>query len=116
MAKHKNEIFLERVQQRKRDVTVVIAPVNRIDAHVMQEIVHPTHVPFEPEPKAAKVGRTGDARPCGGFLSDCDDAGETLVTDFVESFKKKDRVEILAAAIDVGDPLTGLSRVIEVKH
>ncbi len=49
-----DEIFLERVEQRERDIAVVKAPVNRIDAHVMQEIVHPAHVPFEAEAQARR--------------------------------------------------------------
>jgi hypothetical protein len=34
----------------------------------------------------------------------------------IETFQKKDRVEILTAAINIRDPLPGLSRIIEVKH
>ena len=65
VAKHEDEIFLERVEQRERDIAVVIAPVNRIDAHVVQEIVHPAHVPFEAEPEAAEISRTRHTRPRG---------------------------------------------------
>src|SRR5213596_3743166 len=39
-----------------------------------------------------------------------------LVTNFVETFQKIDGVEVLAAAINVRDPLAGLPRIVEVKH
>ena len=45
-----------------------------------------------------------------------DDAGETLVTNFVEAFQEIDGVEIFAAAVNVRDPLAGFPRIIEIKH
>src|SRR6266536_1002307 len=54
VAKDQNEVLLERVEQRKGDIPVIIAPVNRIEAHVLEEVVHPTHVPFETEPEPAQ--------------------------------------------------------------
>src|SRR5439155_2812082 len=44
------------------------------------------------------------------------DSGETLITDFVEAFQEIDCVEVLAAAVNIRDPLAGLPRIIEVKH
>ena len=43
----------------------MILPVNRVDAHVFQEIVHPAHVPFETEPEPAQISRTRHAGPVG---------------------------------------------------
>src|SRR5204863_6092915 len=116
VAEHQNEILLKRVEKRERDVAVMITPVNRVDAHVFQEIVHPAHVPFESKPEPTEISRTRYAGPRGRFLSKCHDSGETLVADFVETFQEIDCVEVLAAAVNIWDPLARLSRIIEVKH
>src|SRR5882757_285 len=107
---------MERVEQRKGDVALVKAPVNRINAHVVQEIVHPAHVPFEPEPESTEISRTRHTRPRGRFLGDGYEPGELFVTDFVKPLEKVDRLKVFPAAVNVGEPLPGLARVIEVKH
>src|SRR5437868_15081590 len=54
VAEHENEIFLESIEQGKGDVALMKTPMNGIELHVTKEVVHPTHVPFEPEPKPAQ--------------------------------------------------------------
>ena len=78
--------------------------------------MHPAHVPFEAEAEPAEVGGPRDAGPRGALLGDGHDAGMPLVADFVEALEKIDRLEILAAAVHVRDPLAGLARVVEVEH
>src|SRR3981081_3064627 len=58
VAKHENEMLLERIHERERDVVVMEAPEDRIERHVMEEVVHPAHVPFEPEAEAAEIRRS----------------------------------------------------------
>ena len=65
MAEHENEIFLESVEQREGDVAVMKAAINRVEAHVFEEVVHPTHVPFETEPEPTQISRARDAGPGG---------------------------------------------------
>src|SRR5437762_10529280 len=110
MAENENEILRKRVEQRKSDVAVMITAINRIEAHVLEEVVHPAHVPFETEPKTAQISGPRHAWPVSRFLGDCDDARETLVTNFVELFQEIDGVEIFTAAVNVRDPLTRFPR------
>ena len=42
--------------------------------------------------------------------------GMLLVADLVELLEELDRLEVLVAAEDVGDPLAGLPRIVEVEH
>src|SRR5436305_10847241 len=65
VAKHDNEILLESVDQRKGDAALMKAPMDGIELHVAEEIVHPTHVPFKPEPEPTQVSRPGDTGPGG---------------------------------------------------
>src|ERR1041385_332136 len=63
MAQHQNKVLLKCVDERERDVAVMKAPVNRIETHILEEVVHPTHVPFETKAEAAQVSRTRHAWP-----------------------------------------------------
>ena len=65
VAEDENEILLESVEQGKGDVALVKAPMNGIELHISEEIVHPTHVPFESEPESAEVGGPGHTGPGG---------------------------------------------------
>ena len=71
---------------------------------------------FSPKPEAAGAGRLGDARPGGGLLGDRDDPGHPLVCRGVGLLEQAHRLEVLAAAVDVGDPLAVLAGVVEVEH
>ena len=62
------------------------------------------------------MGRAGDARPGGRLLGDRHDAGDALVGRGVDLLQERDRLEVLAAAVLVGQPLAGLARVVEVEH
>src|ERR1700736_3312283 len=57
VTEHENEVFLERVEQREGDVAVMKPAIDRIETHVLEEVVHPTHVPFESETQAAEISR-----------------------------------------------------------
>src|SRR5471030_3025287 len=65
VAEHENEMLLEGIEQRESNVAVVKAPINRIELHVLQEVVHPTHVPFEAEAEPAEIRRPRNAGPRG---------------------------------------------------
>ena len=78
--------------------------------------MHPAHVPLEAEAQAAVGGRPGDALPRRGLLGDRDRAGDPLVDGAVHLLEELHGLEVLAAAVDVGRPLTGLPGVVEVEH
>src|ERR1700687_1571845 len=65
VTQHQNEMLSERVEERKRDVAVMKPSINRIERHVFQEVVHPTHVPFKLETETAEINRPRDAGPGG---------------------------------------------------
>ena len=65
VAQHQNEMFGESVEQRERDVAVMKTAIDRIETHVFKKVVHPTHVPFEPEPESAEIRRSRNAGPGG---------------------------------------------------
>ncbi len=78
--------------------------------------MHPAHVPLEAEAEAAEERRARDARPGGRLLGRHDRAGLAAVHDLVELLEEPDRLEILAAAVLVRDPLPRLARVVAVQH
>src|SRR6266536_106668 len=65
VTQHQNEVLLKCVEQREGDVAVVKPPEDRIETHVLEEVMHPAHVPFETEAEAAQISRTRHARPGG---------------------------------------------------
>src|ERR1051326_4546853 len=65
VTQNQNEVFLKGIDQKESDVSLVITPEYRVERHVFEKVVHPTHVPFEPESEAAEIGRAGNAGPGG---------------------------------------------------
>ena len=90
--------------------------MNRIVLHVFQHIVHPAHIPLEVEAQAAHRGRTADRRPGGRFLGVGRGTGAFLPEDFIHAAQEMHGLEILAAAVDVRNPLARRAAVIAIEH
>ena len=90
--------------------------VHRLPLEVVQRVVHPAHVPLHAEAEAADIGRPRDQRPGGRLLGDRLGVALLLVDLDVEAAQEVDRLQVLAAAELVGDPLALLARVVEVEH
>ena len=58
----------------------------------------------------------GHAGPGRGLLGDRHDAGDAPVGGGVRLLQERDRLEVLAAAVDVRDPLAVVARVVQVEH
>ena len=59
----------------KGHIVMRAAPHNGIQLHVLAEIMHPAHVPFERKAQAFGADFAGHLRPCRGLLGDGYKAG-----------------------------------------
>jgi hypothetical protein len=71
---------------------------------------------FSPKPRPPLVGGLGDAGPGGGLLGDRHDPRDPLVCRGVGFLEQPDRLQVLASAVDVGDPLPVGAGVVQVEH
>ncbi len=116
VADRQHVVLAEGVDERERELALVVRAVHRIALDVLQRVVHPAHVPLEPEAESGAAGRRGDAGEARGFLGDHRDPGVALVGRGVDLLEERDRLEVLAAAVDVGGPFALFARVVEVEH
>ncbi len=72
------------------------------------------HLKVKPEPP--KVDRPADARPRRRLLGDGDRSGLLAVRQRVQRTQELDRLEVLAPAVLVRQPLPRLARVVQVQH
>ena len=111
-----DEILGEGVDEAEGHLVLAPAPIDRVERHVFERVVHPTHVPFEAETQTAEVGRRRDSREGGGFLCNRYRAGKQSVDQFVGALQKCDGVAIFVAALSVGLPFPGFAGIVEVEH
>ena len=57
MRQGQDEIFVEGLEEAKRQRIMVELTMDGIVVHVLQHIVHPAHIPFQPKPEATDVCR-----------------------------------------------------------
>ncbi len=95
---------------------MVPVSVDRIAPDVLEGVVHPAHVPLEPEAEPPVVGGTGDPGPGGRLLGDRDRVGMVDIDPPVELLEEADRAEVLVAAEFVRDPLALGPRIVAVQH
>ena len=84
--------------------------------HVVQHIVHPAHIPFQPKPETTDRRRPRHQRPGGRFLSDGVYVRILLVDGLIQKAQKGNRFEVLPPALGIKDPGAWLSGVIEIEH
>jgi len=104
------------VHHRERHLVVVVLPVDRLLGDVAQRVVHPAHVPLEPEPEPAHADRLRHTAERRRLLSDHDDARHPLVQVAVDVLQEVDGLEVVVPAVDVRHPLAVLAVVVEVEH
>ena len=114
--KRQDEILGERVEQPEGHVVVMVLAMDRILGHVIERVVHPSHVPFVGKAQPAARDRPAHPGPCRGFFRDHDRAGATFGDHRVEVAEKSDRFEVFAAAVDVRHPFAFAAAVIAIKH
>ena len=68
VAQRQDELLGEGVHEREGQLAVVVAPVDGLLRQVAQGVVHPPHVPLQPEAQPAVLGGGGHPRPGGGLL------------------------------------------------
>ena len=111
-----HEVLAMRVQRAKGQLVVVVGPVHRIHGQILQRVVHPAHVPLHIEAEAAVFSAMGHAGPGGGLFCDHQCTRHFLMHGIVQRLQPVNGFEILAAAIGIGQPLAGLSRIVAIDH
>ncbi|MNS29231.1 hypothetical protein D3C72_612260 [compost metagenome] len=111
-----HELLGQVIHDAEGQVVVVEAAVDRVHGHVLEDVVHPAHVPLEVEAQPALGHRAGHLREGGRLLGDRDDVGEVLVNLVVGVLDELDGFQVLAPAVLVGHPVPALAAVVQVQH
>ena len=116
----KHKVFAEGVHQPESQQVLVVVAVHRIQAHVVQRIVHPAHIPFEVKAQTAAGqvgrGRAAHAGKSGGLFGNHQRTGALHAHQVVEAAQKIHGFQVFAPAMAVGNPLARRTAVIAVKH
>ena len=70
MGQHQDIFFTGKICESERHLVVVVFAEIRVQLHVLQEIVHPSHIPLKGKAKTLVLRFPGDFRPCGGLFRD----------------------------------------------
>ena len=116
MAERQDEVVIEGVHEGKGELVVVILAVDGVLLDIRKHIVHPAHVPLEMEAQAAQVDRLGDHGERVTLLGNHHRAGEIAADGDVQVAQEVDGVQVLMAAVLVGDPLAFLAAEVIIQH
>src|SRR5688500_10087884 len=116
MREDQYKIFAEGIDESERNFVLMIAAVNRIEAEILQSVVDPAHIPFQTKPQPAEIGRLGHTRPCRRLLGNREDTWMVLMHLHVKFLEESDGLQILVAAILVGNPFALLTRIIQIQY
>ena len=111
-----DELLARGIAHAEGHFIVVELPEIGVQLHIVQEIVHPAHVPLKVKAEAVVLRPGRHLRPGCGFLRD-DDAPVAAAADHgVQVLEKFYRIEISVSAEAIRDPLSVSSAVIQIEH
>ena len=97
-------------------LVVVVFAEYRIEAEIVQRVVHEAQIPFEIKTQSAVHQMLRHFRERGGFFSDHQCRWHALVNDLIEFFDKGNGFDVVAAALLIRLPLTFRARIVQVQH
>ena len=117
VAQRANKVLGKGVHDGEREQPVVAGAPREIGLHVVQGVVHPTHVPLVVEAQAAVLRRIGHERPRGGLLGHHHHVGVVRLHGAVDLADKCAGVQVLLGAVLVELLLAGIvDAKVEVQH
>ena len=116
MRERQQELLGEDVHEPERELPVVPLPVDRIGGEVVERVVHPPEAPLEVEAQPAIRGARGHFRERRRLFRDHQRTWMQVADALVHFLEERVRFLILAAAIPIGDPLSGFAAVVAVEH
>ncbi len=109
-------VLREGVHQGEGDVPVVELAEVGVQLDIVADVIHPAHVPLEVKAQTAVVHRLGHLGPGGGLLGHHEHVGVGGEDGGVQVLEELDGLQVLVAAVDVGQPLALLPVVVQVEH
>ena len=117
VAQRADEVLGKGVHDGEREQAVVAGAPRKIGLHVVQGVVHPTHVPLVVEAQAAVLRRIGYERPRGGLLGHHHHVGVVRLHGTVDLADKRAGVQVLLGTVLVELLLAGIVNAkVEVQH
>ena len=117
VAQRANEVLGKGVHDGEREQPVVAGAPRKIGLHVVQGVVHPTHVPLVVEAQAAVLRRIGHERPRGGLFGHHHHVGVVRLHGAVDLTDKRAGVQVLLGTVLVELLLAGIvDAKVEVQH
>ncbi len=116
VGQREGEVLAEGVDTAERELALVEPAVYRLPGEVLEGVVHPAHVPLEPEADATKLHRLRHPGERGRLFGEDLHVRMVQVDSRVELTEEGDRVEILPASVGVGEPFARPPRIVEVEH
>src|SRR6266699_3377179 len=114
--KRQDEVLGKGVHQAEGNLALMIAAVDGIFRHVFERVVHPTHIPLEPEPEPTKPRGFGYHWPRSRFLGNGHNVRVLRIDALVENPQELDGFEVLSPAETIRDPTARLLAVIQIQH
>src|SRR5258708_12041929 len=116
MRERQNKILGKGINQAEGDQVVMITAKDWVLRHVVEHVVHPTHVPLESKPEASEISRPRYLRPGRRLFSDHHRLRKGFVNALVHRPQKMNRVYIFLPAITISHPFTPTPPVINTHH
>ena len=87
-----------------------------IQFHIFQEVIHPSHVPFQAESKSVFLSISCNHRPCCRFLSDHHCSMISAENNGIQMFKEFNRFQVLVSSVFIRNPFSVFLTIVKVKH
>ena len=116
MRKNKNILLTLVIAHGKCHLIMIVFTEIWIQFHVIQKIMHPSHIPFITEIQSIFFDWTCHFRPCCRLLCNHYNTRISTENQCIDVLKKLNRLKIFISTINIRNPLTIFLTIIQIKH
>ena len=116
MRENKNKLLTCGITHAKGHLIVIVLTEIRIQFHIIEEIMHPTHIPFICKSKPIVLRSLCDLRPCRRFFRNDNRAVFSATDHRIQMFEELNRIQIPIAAEFIRYPFTIFAAIVKIQH
>ena len=116
VGKNKNELFRICIGHTECHLVVVELTEIWIQLHVIQEVMHPAHVPLVSKAKTIIFRCFCNLRPCCGFFRNDECSVFSSTDQRIQMLEEFHCIQVAIAAILIGNPLSILTSIVQIQH
>ena len=116
MRKTQQKLFTVSINHAKGQLIMGSAPKQRVFAHIINEIIHPSHIPLIVKAQSVLLYLASNLRPCRRFFRNQQHVRMFFLTNRIQVFQKLNGFQVFISTVNICHPFSIIFSVVQIQH